>query len=144
MAKDVAQKIESPFDTESTDRRIVYNGEFVKQASGTGTRSNRPVKRRKRSPVSLVFIVMTVSFFTVSYIWNKITVIRLAEEVNNLQMQHQKILSANEILRAEISQKSKLERIGKIATEQLGLTYPKEQPVWLDVDPDRLREFQED
>jgi cell division protein FtsL len=127
---------------ESTDRRIVYNGEFVKQASGT--RTNRPVKRRKRSPVSLVFIVMTVSFLTVSYIWNKITVIRLAEEVNNLQMQHQKILSANEILRAEISQKSKLERIGKIATEQLGLTYPKEQPVWLDVDPDRLREFQEE
>lgn len=142
MAKDIVQKIESPFETESTDRRIVYNGEFVQQASGT--RTNRPVKRRKRSPVSLVFIVMLVSFLTVSYIWNKITVIRLAEEVNNLQMQHQKILSANEILRAEISQKSKLERIGKIATEQLGLTYPKEQPVWLDVDQDRLREFQEE
>jgi len=144
MARDIVEKIETRPESEMTDRRFVYDGEYIRQAAETGMHSNRPMRRRKRSPASLILGVMAISFCTVLYIGNKIAVIRLAEEVNNLQMQHQKILSANEILRAEISQKSKLERIGKFAKEQLGLTYPKEQPVWLDIDPDRLGDSQKE
>ena len=143
MAKDVVERVDQQADSDTAVHQVVYNGEYVSQASYP-SRDNRPVKRRKRSPVSLIFVVMAVSLFFVVYIWNKISVIRLAEEVNNLQVQYQKVSSANEVLRAEISQKSRLDRIGAIATAQLGLIYPKEQPIWLDVDPDRFREAEKE
>ena len=133
MAKDILEQAPTAIQTDTTDRRIVYNGEFVSPAKETISRNNRPVKRRKRSPFTFMFILVTASIVVVFYIWNKIAVNRLAGEVNDLQNQYQKILSANEILRAEINQKSKLERIGKIATDKLGMTYPKDQPIWFEL-----------
>jgi len=142
MTKDVLQTPETPVTEDINSRRFLFNGEYVNETARSSTRGNRRVSRRRRSPFTFLFVVMAISLVVVLYIWNKITVIRLAEEINDLQIQHQKILSANEFLRVGINQKSKLERIGKIATEQLGLTYPKEQPIWFEVDPERLREIQ--
>jgi hypothetical protein len=62
---------------------------------------------------------------------------RLAIEVNDLQNQYQKITIASDVLRAEINKKSSLERIGKLAG-QLGLLYPKEQPVWFDINSEQI------
>ena len=133
MAKDFLEQTPTVIQPDITDRRMVYNGEFASPAKETISRSNRPIKRRKRSPFTFMFILVTASIVVVFYIWNKITVNRLAGEVNDMQNQYQKIQSTNEILRAEINQKSKLERIGKIATEKLGMTYPKDQPIWFEL-----------
>lgn len=129
-----------PLGTENThvaidlkDRRYVYSGEPSIVETDKVLRPNRPVRRKQRSTSSLIVALMVISLLVVLYIWNKIMVNRLAEEVNNLQSQYQKIVSANEMLRAEINQKSRLERIGEIATRQLGLTYPKQQPIWFTV-----------
>jgi cell division protein FtsL len=70
----------------------------------------------------------------VLYISNIIAVNRLAVEVNDLQQKYAAVLNGNEILRAEINRRSSLERIGKIANEQLGLQHPEQQPQVLDVD----------
>ena len=141
MAKDILEKEPTIIQNEATDRRLVYNGVYVSPAKETLSRSNRPVKHRKRSPFGVLVVLLTASLIIVFYIWNKITVNRLAGEVNDLQNQYRKILSANEILRAEINQKSKLERIGKIATEKLGMTYPKEQPIWFEVTPEQQQQL---
>ncbi len=133
MAKDILEKEPSINQGEATDRRMVYGGEYANLKKETTSRTNRQVKRRNRSPLSLFVIIMAASILVVFYIWNKITVNRLANEINDLQNQQQKILSANEILRSEINQKSKLERIGKIATEKLDMVYPKDQPVWFEL-----------
>ena len=121
---------DTPSNPELTERRYVYNGEPSSSALDGMPRGNRPVKKRKRSPFNIVAMLFIVSALIVFYVWNKITVNRLAIEANDLQTQYEKILSSNEVLRATINKKSSLERIGKIATGQLGLTYPKEQPVW--------------
>lgn len=117
-----------PPDTASdlAERRYVYNGEPVPGEN----HDNRPVRRRRRSTFNIVAALAAVSLIIVFYIWNKITVNRLTVEVNDLRVQHQRILSSNELIRATISKKSGLERITKIATTELGLTSPKEQPVW--------------
>ena len=86
----------------------------------------------------LVLILVIVSFLIVFYIWNKITVNRLVTDVNDLQTQYQKIMSVNEVFRAEVNRKSSLERIGKIANGDLQLIYPKEQPIWFTIDNTRL------
>jgi len=83
-----------------------------------------------------------VAVAIVLYISNIIAVNRLAVEVNDLQQKYDAILNENEILRAEINRRSSLERIGRIATEQLGLQHPKEQPQWLEVDQRRWEDTQ--
>jgi cell division protein FtsL len=124
------------------ERRYVYNGEASGgRANDILPRSNRPVKHRKRSPFNIIAALVAVSLLIVFYVWNKITVDRIAVEVNTTQAQYQKIMSANDLLRAEINKKSNLERIGKVAA-QLGLTYPKEQPASFPVDGEKLESLE--
>jgi cell division protein FtsL len=132
MPKSPPPAIETMVSPELTERRYVYNGHQERQPNDITPLRNKPVKRRKQSPFNIIFILFTISIVIVFYVWNKITVNRLVVEVNDLQNQYQKIVSANEVLRAEINKKSSLERIEKIAVGQLGLTYPKEQPIWFD------------
>ncbi len=141
---DVAE--EEPPRAGLAEPRYVYSGGESAASPETletiGSRGNRPVKRRRRSPFTIISIIAIGSLLSVFYVWNKITVDRLAVEVNDLQTQYEKILGANEILKAEINKKSSLERIGKAAT-QAGLIYPKDQPVWFTVSEDKLTRAQE-
>ncbi|OLD60827.1 MAG: hypothetical protein AUI33_15155 [Ignavibacteria bacterium 13_1_40CM_2_61_4] len=124
------------------ERRYVYNGESSgPRVNDILPRSNRPVRRRKRSPFNIIAALVAISLLIVFYVWNKITVDRIAVEVNAAQAQYQKITNANDLLRAEINKKSNLERIGKIAA-QLGLTYPKEQPASFPVDGVKLESLE--
>jgi cell division protein FtsL len=133
-----------PPAVEPGGRRYVYNGDAApSDAAGFAPRGNRPVRKRRRSPLAIIAVLITVSLLIVFYVWNKITVDRLAVEVGDLAAREQKILNANEALRAEINKKSDLDRIGKFAADRLHLKTPKEQPVWFDVDNERLARFQE-
>ena len=129
MKKQDAMLIEAPIPTESHDKRYIYNGDKREPMF----RRNRPVKRRRRSPFNIILAIFLTSLFIVFYVWNKIGVDKLAVGVNQLQNQYQKTLNANAILRAEVDKKSSLERIEKIATEQIGLIHPKVQPVWFEM-----------
>lgn len=127
---------------ERTEKRYVYGGSPGENESDVARRGNRPVKKRKRSPFNIITVVVAASLLSVFYIWNKITVNNLVVEVNDLQSQYSKILSANELIRAEINRKTNLERIGKVAG-QMGLVYPSEQPVWFEVNSELIEKFGE-
>ena len=141
MAKPLPSEAETSV-VEYKERRHVYNGDTPRALSESPARTNRKVQTRKRSPLVMIIAVLGISLLIVLYVWNKITVDRLVVDVNDLQMQYAKVVNANDILRAEINKKSSLERIGKIATDQLHLISPKEQPIWFEVDADRLKELQ--
>lgn len=141
MAKPLPSETEASV-VEYKERRHVYNGDTPRALSESPAHTNRKVQTRKRSPLVMIMAVLGISLLIVLYVWNKITVDRLVVDVNDLQMQYAKVVNANDILRAEINKKSSLERIGKIATDQLHLISPKEQPVWFEVDADRLKELQ--
>ena len=116
------------------EKRFVYDGDKIDRKVEYSPKVNRPVRLKKRSPFNTIISLFMISVIIIFYIWNKICVNRLAVEVNDLRNQYEKILNANEFLNAEINKKSSLERIGKIAAEQIGLVAPKEQPVWFQVD----------
>ncbi len=134
MSREELLRTNVELPVELTERRHVYNGEARRITGEPAVQRNRPVKRRRRSPLNIIFVLFVVSVVIVLYVWNKICVNRLAIEVSDLQNQYQKIINTNEIIRADINKKSSLERIEKISITQLKLTYPKEQPVWLEVD----------
>ena len=142
MARHSIETLEPTTNAELTERRFVYNGEIsANDAQNYAPRGNRPVKKRKRSPFNIIAVLFIISILIVFYVWNKITVNRLAIEVNDLQNQYQKITSANDVIRAEINKKSSLDRVGKLAGP-LGLLYPKEQPVWFDVNNEQMERLQ--
>jgi cell division protein FtsL len=120
------------------ERRYVYGGEPRTQAAGYTLRSNRRATRRRVSTFNIILILFACGIGIVFYVNNIITVNQLAFDVGHLQTRYDKIMNTNAALRAEVSRKSSWERIGGIATEQLGLRYPKEQPVWFDVDRQKL------
>jgi len=133
-----------PINPELTERRFIYNGESYGQSGESrefAPRGNRPVRQRKRSAFNIISALLVVSLLIVFYVWNKITVNQLVIEVSELQNRYQRIVDTNEILRADINRKSSLERIGTLAA-QGGLVYPKEQPVWFEVNTNDLERLQ--
>ncbi len=130
-------------DTMSKDRRLLYTDDISHSA-----RANEPMNRSSKLPqqTSSTFTTMVVLFLAsvviILYISNIIAVNRLAVEVSEVQQKYEALSNGNEILRAEINRRSSLERIGKIAAEQLGLRYAKEQPQLLEIDEKLVRDRQ--
>lgn len=124
------------------ERRYVYNSEPADERPEFSPRGNRPLRLRRKSPLRIILTIMGISLLIVFYVWNKISVNRLVVQADGLQSQLRKLEETNRNLRAEISKKSNLTRIEKLATMKLGLVAPKEPPVWFEVDPGRMEEFQ--
>ncbi len=126
---------ESPSEAAVKERRLLYN-----ESGSESTPKNEPVDRPRKTPrrpsstFNTMIVLFTAAVAIILYISNIIAVNRLVVEVSDLQQKYDSAINGNEILRAEINRRSSLERIGKIATEQLGLRYPKEQPTWLVLD----------
>lgn len=100
------------------------------------------VKKRTKTSniVGVLFLVATAALL---YVGNVIAVNNLAKDVNDLNQKHQQILSTNEVIKAEINRKASLERISLMAQEKLGMTNPKEQPVWFEVDAAKVADVKE-
>jgi cell division protein FtsL len=124
------------------ERRYVFGGDPQSSVAGYAIRPNKRGLRRKRSTFNIIVALFGSAVAIVLYIGNIIAVNQLALDVDQLQAQYDKIVNANEALRAEINRKSGPERIGRIAAEELHLRSPSEQPAWFDIDTDKLEELQ--
>jgi len=126
-------------------RRLLYDGDIEQSTVSQGV-AYRPVrsrvKDRKVSTFNVILVLFGLAAAVVLYISNVIAVTQLAAEVNALEKRYQTVLNSNELLRAELNRKSSLERIGKIAGEELGLRYPQEQPAWIRVDEGRIEQLE--
>ena len=138
-----------PVESPAPSRPMVYNGTMPQQPSAPAVPGyirppqNRKIAVRKVSTFNLILLLFGVAALIVLYISNIIAVGTLMSEINTLQKQHQKILSEHEILKAEINRLSSLERVNKKAAEELGLINPKEPPVWISIDPDKVRQAEQ-
>lgn len=103
---------------------------------------SRNIVRRKVSPFSVVLVLFAAAVVIVLYISNIIAVGQLMGEINSLETQHRRILMEQEILKAQINKLASLERIQELAEKDLGLSTPKEPPVWLNLDQERLKEIE--
>ncbi len=124
---------------------VIYSGttpvtspqhEFVRQAFAA---KNKPVVRRKVSPFNLMLMLVGAAVAIVLYIGNVLAVQQLLKEVADRQAKLQQILNEQEMLKAQINRMSSLERIRKMAEDDLGLHNPKDAPQWIEVDGDKVR-----
>lgn len=120
------------------DKRYIYNGERATAQSNTVLRPNKPATRRRYSTFNIILALFSVGIAIVLYVNNIITINRLSFETNQLRTRYDTIMNANAALRADVSRKAAWERIGKAATDQLGLKFATEQAVLFDVDESNL------
>jgi cell division protein FtsL len=111
--------------------------------SGLPLQRSKRIVKRKVSPFSVVLLLIGAAVASVLYISNIIAVDQLMNEINSMETQHRRILMEQEILKAQINRMASLERIQELAEKNLGLTTPKEPPVWLNVDQERLKQIEE-
>ncbi|MCX7983791.1 MAG: septum formation initiator family protein [Bacteroidetes bacterium] len=100
----------------------------------------RVPKRKSISPFAVVVALFVAAILIVLYINNIITVNHLMREISVLESKHQRLVNDQEILRARIHKLSSFDRVQRIAQSNRGLTFPKEAPQVLLVDPERLYE----
>jgi hypothetical protein len=119
---------------DSRERRFVYTGEEGTGSSDYLTRGNRPLKRRKKSPFRIVSLLVIVSALIVFYVWNKITVNRLAAETDELGKKLQTIESMNRYYKADVDKKASLERVTSFARDKMNMVPSSEPPVYFEVE----------
>ena len=127
-----------PVEQPEREKRYIYNGDTRFGAAGYALGPNKRGGRRKTSTFNIILALFGFGVAIVFYVNNIIRINQLAFEVSQLQTKYDTIVNTNASLRAEVNRKSAWERIGTIATEELGLKYPKEQPTWFDVDEEKL------
>lgn len=135
-------RIADDYSSESgvKDRRLLYyDGISERTPPNEPTTHSPKFPKRRSSAFNTMAALFVAAVGIILYISNIIAVNRLAVEVGELQQKYEALVNGNEILRAEVNRRSSLERIGKIATEKLGLQYSKEQPRTLEVDEKLLK-----
>jgi cell division protein FtsL len=131
-------------------RDMVYSGTIntpiieTSTANGAQLPRNKKPRQWKISPFTMVLILLGTAVASVLYIGNILAVGRLMIQINRLQTKHQQILNEQELLKAQMNRMSGLERIQKLAHDQLGLQNPKQLPVWIEIDPERVNQVEEE
>ena len=126
------------------ERRYVF-GDTQQRPSGSPTGQpprNRRVIRRRVSTFTIIVTLFGSGLAILLYVNNILRINQLAADVGVLQTRYDAVMNANAALRAEVNRKSAWERIGGVATGQLGLAFPTEQPSALVVDRDLLEKLQ--
>ena len=137
MSRNPVSELETPDTPETADqkrRRFVYSGEAGGGSSEFLTRGNKPLKRRRKSPFKIVSLIAVVSILIVFYVWNKITVNRLSDEVDALEVKQKDIESIIMDYNAEIGRKSSRDRVEELAQKKVGMIHNPDQPMFFEVE----------
>ena len=87
------------------------------------TRGRLTAKRKRRSRLRLLFIVLTLIFLSCVYIWQRVTVITLSAQAKELRLETKRMQEVRKYLEVEVANLSSIPRIEKKGI-QMGLAYP--------------------
>jgi len=104
---------------------------------------NRKATQRKISPFTIVLFLIGAAIVSVLYISNILTVGRLLAHINKMQAKHQQILNEQEMLKVQLNRLASLDRIQQVAQKDLNLINPKQAPVWIEIDPEKVEQVEE-
>ncbi|MGB7063284.1 MAG: hypothetical protein WBF13_13145 [Candidatus Zixiibacteriota bacterium] len=87
------------------------------------TRGRLTAKRKRRSRLRLLFIVLALIFLSCVYIWQRVTVITLSAQAKELRLETKRMQEIHKYLEVEVANLSSIPRIEKKGM-QMGLAYP--------------------
>jgi len=94
---------------------------------------NRRIKRRINiNPVLIkVFLSILVIASFLLVVWQRTQVLRLGYQLERMEATKKELLKENKMLLLEVSNLSSLQRIEKIASEDLGLKAPDRKKIYI-------------
>jgi cell division protein FtsL len=97
----------------------------------------KAVPRRRKNqgicPRSVLWGLFLVLFIALGYIWQRVTVLKLSQDVRDLRGELSQVQKKYKYLNIEIASLSSVQRIESIAINDLGLSYPPaERIIYLD------------
>ncbi len=96
-------------------------------------------------PKSVLWGLFLVLFIALGHIWQRVTILKLSQDVRNLRRELSEVQKKYKYLNIEIAGLSSVKRIESIAINDLGLSYPQaERVVYLDEPLISLPERRED
>jgi cell division protein FtsB len=131
---------EATVATVERERRYIYSGERIPAVPAYAVRSNRKSMRRKVSTFYVILLLFGFGIAMIFYVNNIITVNRLASDIAQLDQKLNAVRNVNAALRAEVTKKAALERIGVIAREEMRMQFRPAEPTLLEVDLENLPE----
>lgn len=106
----------------------MYNG--AAKIFSAGITAQQRVKQKNPNPLfAAIKVIIIVLLFTVFYLWSRLEVISLGYEIANANKEKGVLLDDNGRIKLEILSLKSPNRIEAIATERLGLVYPKGEQV---------------
>lgn len=88
------------------------------------TKSRLTAKRKRRSRVRFLLIVLTLIFLSCVYIWQRVTVITLSSRAKELRLETKRMQEIHKYLEIEVANLSSIPRIENKGM-QMGLVYPR-------------------
>ena len=138
-ARTSAPPVDSAWDAlRRMDPRIPMSG-----GSSPHQGRGRRVSPRRVSPFNIMLALLVFAIAIVLYIGNIIAVNQLMRDIGELETRHRRILQEQEILRAQVNRMSSLDRIQKLAEDQLQLKIPTTAPLWITVDSSRIEDVEQ-
>jgi cell division protein FtsL len=81
-----------------------------------------------RAYISHIFLVVVIVLGSLAYLWGHVESLRQREDLARLSVEREALLRRQEGLNAKIAGLTLSTRIGRIASDKLGMGYPSEAP----------------
>jgi cell division protein FtsL len=88
-------------------------------------RSRNTQRKWARAALVCLFLFLAMMVF----VWKQIKINQLAKEINALIRRKEQLVNENKTLQLDIASMSQLSRIGRIASQKIGMQYPDQYPI---------------
>lgn len=95
-----------------------------------GVAAQQRVKQKNADPLfAAIKVIIVVLLFTLFYLWSRLEVVSLGYEIAEANKERKSLMDDNKRLKLESLSLKSPQRIEAIATDRLGLVYPKREQV---------------
>ena len=109
-------------------KRLLKNSEKLKDINYIRKKTINPKTHKLFLYIIILFVLAII------YVWERVEIDEVSLNTTRLKEEKSSLISFNEILKAEIENKTRFESIEKIAKNKLGMDFPGNNSVTLVID----------
>lgn len=97
----------------------------------------------KKNPGYIISVIVLFGVLVMAYVANIMVIRNITKKIDERTQEFQILLNENKELRTQYESLIAKDRIVSIATNQLGMVFPQEPPVVLEISKERIQEMEE-
>lgn len=97
----------------------------------------------KKNPGYIISVIVLFGVLVMVYVANIMVIRNITKKIDERTQEFQILLNENKELRTQYESLIAKDRIVSIATNQLGMVFPQEPPVVLEISKERIQEMEE-